>query len=62
MRRKNRPEQLRLELDWSLLEQLETSGEGLDSYEQSTRSLCRATVQHMVQSPVMAEIILHGKG
>lgn len=62
MKRKNRPEQLRLELEWSLMERLETSGESLESYEQSTQSLCRKAVQHLAQSPVITEIVLYGKG
>ncbi|HOP74084.1 MAG TPA: hypothetical protein PLC07_03385 [Bacillota bacterium] len=60
MKRKNLPGQLPLELDWGLMNWVDSTGETMESYEQSAVSLYRNPVRNLLpRSPLLDEIMMH---
>lgn len=57
MKKRNRPEQLHLDLEWDYLNWLERNGEKIDIFEATTRGLIEASTTMLEKSPVIREIL-----
>lgn len=56
-KRTNRPEQLRLALEWDLLKRLNASREEDEYFERTTRQLLSKETVQSTSSPIMDEIV-----
>lgn len=57
MKRKNLPGQLTLELDWGLIQWVDSTGESLEFYEKSAASLYRKHPNLLPPNPLLEEIV-----